>query len=371
MAPPLNPTLPPMEARLVETLPLGPQWRYEPKWDGFRCLAFRNADAIDLRSKSAQPLARYFPDVAAALSGLAARQFVLDGEILVPVKRRLSFEALQLRLHPAASRVKRLAAANPAIYVAFDLLLMPDDRRLTEARFAERRDALERFFAAERGMPALRLSPSVADPAVALGWLAQYTGEIDGIVAKRVDLPYLAGSRDGMQKFKLRRSADCVVGGFRYASRGGLVGSLLLGLYDEAGLLHHVGFTANLPAAEKPALTRRLEGLAEPPGFTGRAPGGPSRWSSERSAAWQPLRPQLVVEVRYDQVSDCRFRHGAAFLRWRPDKAPRQCGLDQLPRAAAASALALVSATSPKSPAAAAARCTTRLSRGRGSHRSG
>ena len=301
------------------------------EWYGFRCLAFRDGDTVELRSKSGQPLGRYFPDVATAIGGLAARQFVLDGEIIIPIERRLSFEALQLRLHPAASRVNKLAAEHSAVYIAFDLLVGRDGKRLTDLPFTERRRALEGFLAAEHGSRAVRLSPSVADRAVALGWLDRLGGDIDGIIAKRADLPYLSGSRDGMQKYKLTRTADCVVGGFRYNANSPLVGSLLLGLYDDDGLLNHVGFTSALPAKEKPAQTRRLEQLVEPPGFTGRAPGGPSRWSTERSGQWQPLRPELVVEVRYDHVSEGRFRHGTTLLRWRPDKAPRQCTFGQLP----------------------------------------
>jgi ATP-dependent DNA ligase len=341
MAPPLAPSNPPMEARPVSNLPQGEQWRYEPKWDGFRCLAFRDSQTLELRSKSGQSLGRYFPDVVAVLTALKARRFVLDGEIVIPIERRLSFEALQLRLHPAASRVAKLAAEHPAIYVVFDLLVAPDGRRLTEEPFTERRRALEAFLAEEGPHPAIRLSPSLADRAAALAWLDRFGGDIDGIIAKRADLPYLGGSRDGMQKYKPVQTADCVVGGFRYGKNSPLVGSLLLGLYDQDGLLHHVGFTATLPARDKPALTRRLEQLIEPPGFTGRAPGGPSRWSTERTGEWQPLRPELVVEVRYDQVTDGRFRHGTTLLRWRPDKAPRQCGFDQLPTAAGA-ALALL-----------------------------
>jgi ATP-dependent DNA ligase len=331
MALPLDSDNPVMEARPVHDLPEGEQWRYEPKWDGFRCLAFRDGENVELRSKSGQSLGRYFPDVLATLASLNARQFVVDGEIIIPIERRLSFEALQLRLHPAASRVNKLAAEHPAIYILFDLLVGPNGERLTELPFMERRSALEAFFTKVGGSPAIRLSPSTADRGLALGWLDRLGGDIDGIIAKRADLPYLGGSRDGMQKYKLTRTADCVVGGFRYNANSPLVGSLLLGLYDEAGLLNHVGFTATLPAKEKPALTRRLEKLVEPPGFTGRAPGGPSRWSTERSGEWQPLRPELVVEVRYDHVSEGRFRHGTTLLRWRPDKKPRQCTFDQLP----------------------------------------
>jgi ATP-dependent DNA ligase len=335
MALPLDIDTEPMEARSVAVLPTGPQWRYEPKWDGFRCLAFRDGESVELRSKSGQPLGRYFPDVVAALAALPVRYFVLDGEIVIPVERRLSFEDLQLRLHPAESRVRTLAARHPALFVAFDLLATTVDHAialLSGLPFAQRRRGLERFIAEQPGHDAVRLSPSTPDRDAALQWLDLLGNDIDGIIAKRADLPYLSGSRDGVQKYKLQRTADCVVGGFRYGKDTLLVGSLLLGLYDEAGLLHHVGFTATLPARDKPALTRRLEALVEPPGFTGRAPGGPSRWSTERTGEWQPLRPELVVEVRYEQVTAGRFRHGTTLLRWRSDKAPRQCGFDQLPQ---------------------------------------
>jgi ATP-dependent DNA ligase len=330
-----------MEARSVPVLPSGPEWRYEPKWDGFRCLAFRDSEHVELRSKSGQPLARYFPDVVAALLLLRVRRFALDGEIVIPIERRLSFEALQLRLHPAESRVRKLVNEHPALYVVFDLLVAPDGRSLLDKPFTERRHALEKFMVAQHDAPGIRLSPSIADHRAALSWLDRLGADVDGVIAKRADLPYLAGSRDGMQKYKLQRTADCVVGGFRYGKNSSLVGSLLLGLYDDQGLLNHVGFTATLPAKDKPALTRRLEHLVEPPGFTGRAPGGPSRWSTERSGEWQPLRPELVVEVRYDQVTEHRFRHGTTLLRWRPDKSPRQCTFDQLP-AGEGGALALL-----------------------------
>jgi ATP-dependent DNA ligase len=320
---------PPMEARSVEALPEGAGWQYEPKWDGFRCLAFRDGDDIDLRSKSAQPLARYFPDLVATLRGLAASRFVLDGEIVVPVGGALSFEELQLRLHPAASRVAKLAAAHPCRYIVFDLLVTPDGTDLTTRPLDERRAALERLIAAESADPsALALSPATTDIAAVERWRDEVG--LDGIMAKRRDLPYAAGQRDAVVKHKVLRTADCVVGGFRYASKSGLVGSLLLGLYDAAGKLNHIGFTASIAAKDKPALTRRLEAIAGGPGFTGKAPGGPSRWSTARSAEWQPVKPSLVVEVCYDHVSGGRFRHGTRFLRWRPDKAPRQCRMEQI-----------------------------------------
>src|SRR5579885_2710521 len=225
----LDPATPPMEARPVDDLPHGPQWRFEPKWDGFRCLAFRDGGHLQLRSKSGQDLGRYFPDMVAALCSLAAVSFVLDGELVIPVERRLSFEALQLRLHPAESRVRKLAAEHPAVYIAFDLLASPEGR-LCDRPFSERRRALEAFFAAQPAQDRVRLSPSVADRTAALGWLQRLVPDIDGIVAKRADLPYLGGRRDGMQKYKRQRTADCVVGGFRYGKNSKLVGSLLLGL---------------------------------------------------------------------------------------------------------------------------------------------
>jgi ATP-dependent DNA ligase len=326
---PLPVDYPPMEARSVETLPDGEGWQYEPKWDGFRCLAFRDDDTVDLRSKSAQPLARYFPDLVATLRRLPARRFVLDGEIVVPVDGTLSFEELQLRLHPAASRVAKLAAAHPSRYIAFDLLVAPDGRELTAVPLEERRAALERFIEEAAPDPAaLALSPATTDFAAAQRWRDEVG--LDGIMAKRRDLPYAAGQRDAMVKHKLLRTADCVVGGFRYGSKSPLVGSLLLGLYDAAGKLNHIGFTSSIAAKDKPALTRRLEAIAGGAGFTGKAPGGPSRWSTARSAEWQPVKPSLVVEVCYDHVSGGRFRHGTRFLRWRPDKAPRQCRMEQI-----------------------------------------
>jgi ATP-dependent DNA ligase len=321
----------PMEARPVEQLPEGDGWQYEPKWDGFRCLAFCDGDIVDLRSKSAQPLARYFPDLVAALRSLAPRRFVLDGEIVIPVDGTLSFEELQLRLHPAASRVAKLAAAHPSRYIAFDLLVGPGGDRLVDQPLSKRRAALEDFFAAlEPPPPALELSPTVTDVDAARRWLDDIGTGLDGIIAKRRALPYASGERDAMVKYKTLRTADCVVGGFRYGSNSRLVGSLLLGLYGADGKLNHVGFTSSIAAKDKADLTRRLEAIAGGPGFTGKAPGGPSRWSTERSGEWQPVKPGLVVEVRYDHVSGGRFRHGTRFLRWRPDKAPEQCRMDQI-----------------------------------------
>jgi ATP-dependent DNA ligase len=319
---------PPMEATAADELPHGEGWQYEPKWDGFRCLAFKDGGKVDLRAKSGKPLARYFPEVADLLEGVPAKRFVLDGELTIALDGALSFDALQMRLHPAESRIRKLAAETPATLIVFDMLVDADGRDLSAKPLSERRAALERFVSGA-ATDDLVLSPATRDRAEALRWLEGSGGPTDGVVAKRHDGPYLAGER-AMTKVKRLRTADCVVGGFRYASKSRLVGSLLLGLYDEEGRLDHVGFTSTLSAAERPALTARLEALAGPPGFTGRAPGGPSRWSTERSGEWEPLRHELVVEVRYDHVTGDRFRHGTKLLRWRPDKAPRQCTLEQI-----------------------------------------
>jgi ATP-dependent DNA ligase len=277
-------------------------------------------------------LARYFPDIAERVAKLGRQRFVLDGELVIDVKGRFDFEELQLRLHPAQSRVAKLAAAHPASYILFDLLV-ERGRSLIEMPLSERRKRLELFVDALHE-EAFILSPATKDFAVARRWCDEVGGNLDGIMAKRLDEPYHSGDREAAVKWKLLKTADCVVAGFRYGTNSSLVGSLLLGLYDEDGLLHHVGYTSTLSAKDKPALTAKLEGLRKPPGFTGRAPGGPSRWSTERSGEWEPLAPKLVVEVRYDHVSGGRFRHGTALLRWRPDKAPRQCTMDQIGPAA-------------------------------------
>jgi len=329
---PLSFPYPPMEAESVPALPAGREWQYEPKWDGFRCLAFRDGESVRIQSKAGKPLGRYFPDVVEALGALSAQRFVLDGEIVIPVDGRLSFDELLLRIHPAASRVRTLVDAHRARLVVFDLLVDERGRSLVGLTLAERRKRLEGF--AKRWFPrgrAIMLSQASRRVSTARDWLAGGGGDLDGVVAKRVDLPYRSGVRDGMVKVKRRRTADCVVGGYRYASKGGGIGSLLLGLYDADGRLDHVGFCSSLPAAERRGLRQKLERLRQPPGFTGRAPGGPSRWSTERSAEWEPLAPRLVVEVEYDHVSNGRFRHGTRFVRWRPDKAPKQCTMEQLP----------------------------------------
>jgi ATP-dependent DNA ligase len=317
----------PMEALLAEQLPDGPGWQYEPKWDGFRCIATRDGGNVELWSKSGKPLARYFPEVAAMLGRVKAAKFVIDGELLISSGGAVSFDALQLRLHPAESRIRKLSAATPAMLLAFDCLAV-GETMLAGEPLAKRRAALENLFAQDKE-ERLVLSPATTDRDEALGWLKRGGGALDGVIAKRFDEPYQPGKR-AMVKVKQRRTADCVVGGFRYGSKHKEVGSLLLGLYNDTGLLDHVGYTSSIAASDRTAWTKELEALIGPPGFTGDAPGGPSRWATERSAEWQPLRPELVVEVLYDQVTARRFRHGTKLLRRRPDKAPSQCTMEQL-----------------------------------------
>ena len=317
----------PMEALLADELPTGDGWQFEPKWDGFRCIAVRSGETVELWSKSGKPLARYFPELEVMFAGLKAGHFIIDGELLIVTAGAVSFDALQLRLHPAESRIRKLSAETPAMFMAFDCLALGQEM-LGSKPLADRRALLEDLLSKE-SEPSLHLSPATLDRTQALRWLARSGGALDGVIAKRLDLPYRPGER-AMVKVKQRRTADCVVGGFRYASKSKLVGSLLLGLYDDAGLLHHVGFTSSIAAKDRQQWTDELEALVGPPGFTGNAPGGPSRWATGRSAEWQPLKSKLVVEVLYDQVTSGRFRHGTRLLRRRPDKSPRQCTMDQL-----------------------------------------
>lgn len=324
-----------MEALSVDTIPEGEHWQYEPKWDGFRCIVFKEKDQVELQSKSGQPLARYFPELVEVFRNVRAARFILDGEIAVPLEGRFSFDALLQRIHPAESRVRKLADTTPAVFIAFDMLAGTDTKSLVERPLAQRREHLEAF--AKQFLDnelRLFLSPATQNISQARRWLDKAGGDLDGIVAKRTDVEYRSGDRTGMQKIKKHRTADCVIGGFRYAEKpsGGkrVVGSLLLGLYDDAGLLHHVGFCSGIKTCERGELTRRLEKLIETPGFTDQAPGGHSRWSTKRSAEWEPLKPALVVEVSYDHFTGGRFRHGTSLLRWRPDKAPTQCTMEQI-----------------------------------------
>jgi ATP-dependent DNA ligase len=331
MALPIAPPFSPMEALSVDRIPVGPDWQYEPKWDGFRCLAFRDDEEVVLQSTSGRAMTRYFPELVEAVRNLEPRRFVIDGEIVVPEDGSFSFDALLQRIHPAHSRVERLALETPALLIAFDLLVDIDGRSLLNRALSERRAALEHLFRKfARSAGRMRLSPMTAEPHGAKEWLERVGTALDGVIAKRRDLEYRSGDRNGMQKIKNYRSADCVVGGFRYNEGKPVVGSLLLGLYDTEGRLHHVGYTSTIKARDKPALTRMLEDLIRPPGFTGNAPGGPSRWSTKRSGEWLPLEPKLVVEVYYDHFSGGRFRHGTTLSRWRPDKSAKQCTLDQV-----------------------------------------
>ena len=329
---PITPPFLPMEADSVEEIPTGPEWQYEPKWDGFRCIVFRDGESVELQSKAGQPLARYFPELTEGIRDMKARRFVLDGEIIIAEGGQLAFDQLLQRIHPAASRVNRLAREHPSTLVSFDLLVDDHGTALVDIPLGGRRVRLERFAARYLRDGWVRLSPATADLDEARGWLTIMGGGLDGIIAKRLDLPYRSGERTGMVKIKNLRTADCVVGGFRYGAKGRQVGSLLLGLYDDEGLLNHVGFTSSVHAADRAEVTRELEAARQPPGFTGRAPGGPSRWSRGRSTEWEPLEPKYVVEVQYDHFTGGRFRHGTKLLRWRPDKAPRRCTMKQVER---------------------------------------
>ena len=321
------PPFAPMEAKLVAELPGEAGWQYEPKWDGFRAIVVKDGDTVEIRSKAGKPLGRYFPEIVALVAGLAEPGLILDGELILPIGATLSFDALQARLHPAPSRIARLARETPAQLMLFDCLARAGED-LAGRPLEARRAALERFHR-DHGGPDLLLSPASRSIDDARGWLATSGGALDGVIAKRLDEPYRAGER-AMRKVKQHRTADCVVGGFRRVDGGAGVASLLLGLYDDAGRLDHVGFCSGLAAADRPALAARLEPLIAAPGFDGKAPGGPSRWHTGRESQWEPLRPELVVEVLYDQVTAQRFRHGTRLLRWRPDKNPDQCTMEQL-----------------------------------------
>jgi len=332
-------SLRPMEAKLVTELPADGGWQFEPKWDGFRCLVFKTGKKVELMSKSGKPLTRYFPEVVAAFAASKPDHFILDGELLIPVGKTLSFDALQMRLHPAQSRIDKLSRDTPAIFMAFDILKDDVQTSFLDEPLHHRRAALEVQFKRLRKSVRLALSPYSRNLADARKWLAKAgSGALDGVIAKPLNEAYMPGER-AMLKVKPARTADCVVGGFRYAAGSNEVGSMLLGLYNEQGKLDHVGFTTGIANAVRPGLTRKLEKLRGGPGFTGEAPGGPSRWATERSAAWVPLKTRLVVEVAFDQVSGERFRHGTRFIRWRPDKAPQQCTFEQIARQAPPAAL--------------------------------
>jgi len=314
----------PMEARSEEELPSGAGWQYEPKWDGFRCLAFKDGAKVDLLSRNQRPLNRYFPELEAAFAGLSQKQLVLDGEIVLLLDGEVSFEALQLRLHPAASRIRKLAAETPVDFVAFDLLADPKGRDLRDETLEARRTMLE-VMLAKIDNPRIRLSPMTTSRPTAQRWLKQVGHGLDGIVAKRRDDSYHAGER-AMVKFKVWKTIDAVVGAF-YEDKSGRIEYLLLGLYDEAGLLHYVGRTR--PPDDEATTRKKLAPVMHGEGFTGRSPGGKSRWSGKERKPVM-LKPKLVAEVSADHITGDHMRHGSRFLRWRFDKKPGACRMDQL-----------------------------------------
>src|SRR5206468_17566 len=330
-----------MLAKRVAELPTGGSWIFEPKWDGFRTLVFRDGEEILLQSRDEKPMNRYFPELVAPLAAALPARCVLDGEIVIVGAGGLDFEALLLRIHPAASRVKLLAEQTPASYVAWDLLALGEED-LREVPLAVRRERLEQVLADAR--PPVHLSPATRDRALAEDWFRRFEGAgLDGVMAKRLDGTYRAGERT-MIKVKHARTADCVVAGFRWHKNGAgtMVGSLLLGLYDDDGTLHHVGVTSSFTAARRRELVNELaplrEGAAENHPWREwaewagdqRMPGAGSRWNRGKDLSWEPLRIERVCEVAYDHLQGERFRHGTTFLRWRPDKAPRECRYDQL-----------------------------------------
>ena len=335
-----------MLSKAADALPGGDGWQFEPKWDGFRTLVFRDGDDLLLQSRDEKPMNRYFPELVAPLAATLPECCVVDGEIVIVGADGLDFEALLLRIHPAASRVKLLAAQAPASFVAWDLLALGDED-LRELPLALRRERLEQVLAA--AAPPVHLSPATRNRALAEDWFRRFEGAgLDGVMAKRLDAPYRAGERT-MIKVKHARSADCVVAGFRWHKNGAgtMVGSLLLGLYDEDGTLHHVGVAAAFTNAMRKQLVADLaplrenaledhpwrewaEAHEEAQAKEQRVPGATSRWNRGKDLSWEPLRPERVCEVAYDHMQGTRFRHAAHFVRWRPDKRPQDCRYDQL-----------------------------------------
>ncbi|SFP01065.1 ATP-dependent DNA ligase [Amycolatopsis arida] len=333
-----------MLAKSVREIPRGPGLVYEPKWDGFRCVVFRDGDEVELGSRNDRPLTRYFPELVELIRQELPTRCVVDGEIVIVTGSGLDFDALQNRLHPAASRVRLLAERTPASFVAFDLLAL-DDRDLTEEPFARRRELLEGLL--DRDLARIHLTPLTDDPDRAQDWFTRFEGAgFDGVMAKRADLPY-EQDRRVMWKVKHERTADCVVAGFRWHKDGQGVGSLLLGLYDENGTLHHVGVASSFTAARRRELVDELAPLrenalehhpwrdwaraqTEASAAGGRMPGGVSRWTGQKDLSWEPLRPELVAEVRYEHVQAGRFRHGSRLARFRPDRRPESCTYAQL-----------------------------------------
>ncbi len=322
------PPVAPMLAKVARSLPTEAGTLFEPKWDGFRCIVFRDGDEVELGSRNEKPLTRYFPEVVDAVRRELPTRVVVDGEIVVAGAAGLDFEALLQRIHPAESRIRRLASETPASFVGFDLLAL-GDRDLRALPFAERRALLVEALAGAG--PAVHVTPCTDDREVAGDWFRRFEGAgLDGVVAKAPDLAYREDERV-MVKVKHQRTAECVVAGFRWHKTGPVVGSLLLGLYDGAGVLHHVGVSAAFTMDRRRALVAELEPYrTDRSAFTGRAPGGPSRWNAGRDLAFEPLRPELVCEVAYDHLQGDRFRHATSFVRWRPDRAAESCTYAQL-----------------------------------------
>ena len=338
MSLPVQPPIEPMLAALSDQIPIGPGWRYEPKWDGFRAIVFRDGDQVHLASRKGQPLERYFPELLTTLRDGLPERCVVDGEIVIVGEQGLDFDALLLRIHPAASRIQLLASQSPSSFVAFDLVALGDED-LRQLPFEMRRERLERSI---QFGPRLLLAPQTSEAKLAREWFDSFEGAgLDGIVAKRADLPYVPGKRV-MVKIKHQRTADCVVGGYRLSKAGDGVGSLLLGLYDQSGVLHHVGHTSSFGGTQRREILEKLTPLQGQDSFgSGRTPGQPSRWNQGRDTAWISIAPKLVCEVAFDHLQGIRFRHATRFLRWRPDKPPRECTYEQLrpPHAFSLSAL--------------------------------
>src|SRR4051812_30321033 len=314
---PLKPPIKPQLAKSAKDLPEGESWRYEPKWDGFRTIVFRDGDDVHLQSRNGKPMNRYFPEVIPQIASLPGDRLVIDGELIVVVDGIQEFDLLGQRIHPAESRVRMLAEQWPAAFVAFDLLAEGDET-LLDLPYDERRVRLERVIE-----PPVQLTPMVADRDGAKGWL---TGNSEGVIAKRAEAQYCPGERTGMTKIKRVRTADVVVQAFRFGKEEGMVGSLILGAYDDDGKLHVVGHTSGFKAKEKRELIDKLE----PYRTFERGAGEPSRWKSDEELVWEGLRPELVCEIAFDHITGNRIRHGARFLRWRPDKDPHECLIDQL-----------------------------------------
>jgi len=334
---PVMPPVKPMLAKAVHEVPTTPGLLFEPKWDGFRCIVFRDGDELELGSRNDRPLTRYFPELVDLLKTALPERCVVDGEIVVVTGSGLAFDTLQQRLHPAASRVNKLAVETPASFVAFDLLAL-GDRDLTGEPFAERRRLLEGVI--DGALARVLLTPMTADPAVAQNWFTRFEGAgFDGVMAKPSDQPYLQDKRV-MWKVKHERTADCVVVGFRWHKDGEGVGSLLLGLFDDDGTLHHVGVASSFTAARRRELVEELAPLREG-AEAGPRPGGVSRWNAQKDLSWEPLRAELVAEVRYEHLLGGRFRHGGRLVRFRPDRTPASCTYAQLDEVAPAELSAL------------------------------